>query len=290
MARERPSLIRLVLGLALVLIFGVACAVAAVVLTIIPHGRIVVPPRAGNGTAYVLYVDTPAACTKDRPCPALYLLDGERWFNSFKAIAHKAAAAGQAQPIVLVGIGYVDVVHTTSRRWFDFSPPSADPGAVPPFLKAMAARSRPGGAEAYLAVLKDEIVPFAEKEFPIAPEGRGIAGHSFGGLFAAYALAHAPGLFERVLMASPSLWFGGDETFEPPADAGPHVVEIAADARPGAGEALAGAPADLARKLSALSGFEVHGRAFPGTVHDTVFPPAFRAALPQLYPPATQAP
>jgi predicted alpha/beta superfamily hydrolase len=153
----------------------------------------------------------------------------------------------------------------------------------------MAASSRPGGAEAYLAVLKDEIVPFAESEFPIAPEGRGIAGHSFGGLFAAYALAHAPSLFERVLMASPSLWFGGVETFEPPADAGPHVVEIANDARRSLGAELSGAPADLEQKLSAHPGFEVHGRAFPGAVHDTVFPLAFRAALPALYPPAPKA-
>lgn len=289
MANARPSLLGLVIGVALVLVFGIACAAVAVALTVVPHGQIVVPPRAKNGTSYVLYVDVPPGCTRDHPCPALYLLDGERWFNSFKAIARKAVAKGQAEPVVLVGVGYVDLVHTTSRRWFDFSPPSADPASVPPFLKSMAASSRPGGAEAYLAVLKDEIVPFAESEFPIAPQGRGIAGHSFGGLFAAYALAHAPSLFERVLAVSPSLWFGGAETFEPPVDAGPHVVEIANDARRHSGEELTDAPADLAQKLTAHPGFSVHGRAFPGTVHDTVFPPAFRAALPALYPASPKA-
>ena len=59
MDRGKPSLVRLVIGLALVLAFGVACAAAALALTFIPHGRIVVPPRAKNGTAYVLYVDVP---------------------------------------------------------------------------------------------------------------------------------------------------------------------------------------------------------------------------------------
>ena len=289
---ERPSLLRLVMGLGLVLVVGVVGvvgAVAAVALTLIPRGRIAVPPRASNGTAYVLYVDVPPGCSPDHPCPALYLLDGERWFNSFKRIARKAAKAGEAEPVVLVGIGYVDVVNTFGRRWFDFSPPSADPAAIPRLLRPMAG-SRAGGAEAYLAVLRSEIVPFAEARFPISPQGRGIAGHSFGGLFAAYALAHAPDLFERVLMASPSLWFGGTETFEPPAEAGTHIVEIANDARGRSGDALTGASVDLVRKLTARTGFEVHGRAFPGTVHDTVFPPAFRAALPILFPVSPKAP
>jgi len=65
-----------------------------------------------------------------------------------------------------------------------------------------------GGAAAFLAFLSDELVPFVERGFRTADE-RAIAGYSFGGLFALYALLAHPGLFDRYLVCSPSLWWGG---------------------------------------------------------------------------------
>ena len=44
-------------------------------------------------------------------------------------------------------------------------------------------------------------------------DDRGLTGQSLGGLFAAFALFEAPGLFQRVGIHSPSLWWGEGEAF-----------------------------------------------------------------------------
>jgi predicted alpha/beta superfamily hydrolase len=65
---------------------------------------------------------------------------------------------------------------------------------------------RSGGAPAFLRVLREEILPFVEETYRTS-EDRGIAGHSFGGLFAAWMLLEAPDLFRRYGLNSPSLWW-----------------------------------------------------------------------------------
>ena len=45
-----------------------------------------------------------------------------------------------------------------------------------------------GGADDYLRLLTEEIIPTAEKEIDGAPRWRGVAGYSLAGLFALYAI------------------------------------------------------------------------------------------------------
>lgn len=65
-----------------------------------------------------------------------------------------------------------------------------------------------GGADDYLRLLTEEIIPTAERELPGKPRWRGIAGYSLAGLFALYAL-YRTDLFSRVGSMSGSLWFPG---------------------------------------------------------------------------------
>ena len=65
-----------------------------------------------------------------------------------------------------------------------------------------------GGADDYLRLLVEEIIPRAEKEFPGPPTWRGIAGYSLAGLFALYAI-YQTDVFSRVGCMSGSLWFPG---------------------------------------------------------------------------------
>lgn len=64
-----------------------------------------------------------------------------------------------------------------------------------------------GGAPEFLSFLRDELVPYVEGEYHVTPDDRALMGHSFGGLFATYALLHNEGLFERFVIASPSIWW-----------------------------------------------------------------------------------
>ena len=65
-----------------------------------------------------------------------------------------------------------------------------------------------GGADDYLRLLVEEIIPRAEKELPGPPAWRGIAGYSLAGLFALYAI-YQTDVFSRVGYMSGSLWFPG---------------------------------------------------------------------------------
>lgn len=65
-----------------------------------------------------------------------------------------------------------------------------------------------GGADAYLAMLEQKLLPQLEAELAIKPVWRGLMGFSLGGLLAAYA-AYRSGVFSRLATVSASLWFDG---------------------------------------------------------------------------------
>lgn len=65
-----------------------------------------------------------------------------------------------------------------------------------------------GGADDYLRLLVEEIIPRAEKELVGSPAWRGIAGYSLAGLFALYAI-YRTDVFSRVGCMSASVWFPG---------------------------------------------------------------------------------
>ena len=65
-----------------------------------------------------------------------------------------------------------------------------------------------GQADAFLARLTDDIIPFAEREAGLTPAWRGLSGYSLAGLFSVYA-AYRTDLFSRVASVSGSMWYDG---------------------------------------------------------------------------------
>lgn len=63
-----------------------------------------------------------------------------------------------------------------------------------------------GGADAYLELLLNEILPQAKKNVLGTPLWRGIAGYSLAGLFALYSI-YRTDVFSRAASVSGSLWF-----------------------------------------------------------------------------------
>jgi predicted alpha/beta superfamily hydrolase len=255
-----------------------AVAVAALAVVFLPRGQMRVLPPASNGDAYVLFVHTPDACTRASPCPALYLLDGAALLNTFRRISEEHARHGVIQPVVIVGIGYKDAAQTGSRRKFDFTPT---------FDRPRPGRAT-GGADAFLEVLRREIIPYAEAHFPIRRSFRGLAGHSYGGLFASYALTRAPDLFQCYMIVSPALWFDDYKIFElvdrteAPQNRPMRIFLASDDAKEGS-SAMAKDVVRLARSLSDDQPL-TQLRLFPGTTHSGVVPHAARAGLPVLFP------
>lgn len=65
-----------------------------------------------------------------------------------------------------------------------------------------------GGADEYLRIVTEEIVPKAEEAMQGPVSWRGLAGYSLAGLFALYA-PYRTALFSRIASMSGSLWFPG---------------------------------------------------------------------------------
>ncbi len=246
------------------------CALAAHF--VIPRSHILLPPRASNGVEYVLYAHVPDAC-RASPCRALYVLDGDLWMPTFARITDERVRSGRKAPLVLVGIGYRDILNTAARRKHDFTPAF---GRTP---------NRTGGADAYLDVLRNELIPYAEARLPISQESRGIAGHSYAGLFATYALQRAPDLFDRYIIMSPALWFDDGKIYEQSFAAAPaqrHVF-LAADTP---GRSRGDMARDVVRLADLLAGqrdLAVSRALIVDADHNSMVAPAARRGLDALY-------
>ena len=122
--------------------------------------------------------------------PIIYL----NTFSDEGRRVYEAAQAAGCPPCALVAISDLDWNHDM----VPWDSPSAFKNGAP----------YTGGADDYLRLLTEEIIPTAEKEIPGVPSWRGIAGYSLAGLFALYAI-YQTDLFSRVGSMSGSLWFPG---------------------------------------------------------------------------------
>lgn len=119
------------------------------------------------------------------------------YLNTFSGEGQKvyeAAQAANCPPFALVAISDLDWNHDMV------------PWDSPPAFKN--AEPCTGGADDYLRLLTEAIIPTAEREISGVPRWRGIAGYSLAGLFALYAI-YQTNLFSRVGSMSGSLWFPG---------------------------------------------------------------------------------
>lgn len=107
---------------------------------------------------------------------------------------YETAQAAGCPPFTLVAISDLDWNHDMA------------PWDSPPAFKN--AEPCTGGADDYLRLLTEEIIPMAEREYPGKLSWRGIAGYSLAGLFALYAI-YQTDVFSRVGCMSGSLWFPG---------------------------------------------------------------------------------
>ena len=119
------------------------------------------------------------------------------FLNTFSGEGQKIFETAQATgctPFTLVAISVLDWNHDMVA-WDS-----------PPVFKNADACT--GGADNYLRLLTEEIIPTAEREINGVPRWRGIAGYSLAGLFALYTI-YQTDLFSRVGSISSSLWFPG---------------------------------------------------------------------------------
>ena len=166
---------------------------------------------------YELYISLPHGYSiKDTiNYPVLYVLYGLYYFPTINQANETMGWGGQLEDLIIVGLSsgvnntdwfvnrtldYTTSVSTTDEKRYEKGSGSEE-GSI-----------KSGGAPKFLEVLKDEIIPFVDKHYK-TNANRGIAGHSFGGLFAAYCLINSPTLFSKYSINSPSFWWDNQALF-----------------------------------------------------------------------------
>lgn len=161
---------------------------------------------AALGRGFDIYVRLPENYDPEGAAyPVVYLLDGDSLFPILAAnhlFLHYDDGLPEA---VVVGIAYGGFDPSVNRRHIDFQ----SPGDGVPQGEA--------GAEAFLAFLREELMPQIEGQFHVDPERRVLFGQSRGGNLVLYSAVRDPPLFWGRIASNPSLTPGLESVL---ADAG----------------------------------------------------------------------
>ncbi|HVS90553.1 MAG TPA: alpha/beta hydrolase-fold protein [Mucilaginibacter sp.] len=115
----------------------------------------------------------------------LYVLDGESATDMITEIQKHVQQWGFAPPLIIVG------VENNDRRR-DLTPTQSGGSS--------------GGAGAFLSYITKELIPHINRAYHTSGSNS-LFGHSYGGLFALYALFTAPDTFDSYIAGDPSLWW-----------------------------------------------------------------------------------
>jgi predicted alpha/beta superfamily hydrolase len=144
------------------------------------------------GAEYRLLVAIPPEPAPPGGFPVLVLVDGDALFPTALSAARLQAGRPEVSgvgPAVILGIGYPGAApFDAERRRLDLLPTE-------------------GGADRFLDLIAGGILAQVETLVPIDRACLSLAGHSFGGHFALYALFTRAGLFRSHVAGSPSIWW-----------------------------------------------------------------------------------
>lgn len=158
-----------------------------------------------SGTEYLATVGLPARHAQLDAPPVIVCLDGPWVYGTVRDATRLMSMSGEAPEAVVVGLEFVtDSMGEYLRqraRWFSptpFVPPEATG------VKGLTA-DETGKAAVLMAMLDDQLLPRVTE---IAGAGElWFVGHSFSALFGLHCLFSDPGLFDRWLLMSPSIWW-----------------------------------------------------------------------------------
>ncbi len=134
--------------------------------------------------------------------PVMYLLDGDGHFHHTTGIIQFLSSNNIIPEMIVIGIANTD-------RTRDMTPALDEPDSMISRMSPTA-----GGADNFLAFIRDELMPYIDKEYRTAPY-KIMVGHSLGGLVAAHTLITQPELFNAYIAISPSLWYGNQALIKP---------------------------------------------------------------------------
>jgi uncharacterized protein len=185
-----------------------------------PHLQVSIPDTelwtlssSDIGQAYSLFVALPHTyATVKSLYPVIYVLDANGLFGMASDTVRLLNRAGEVPEAIVVGIGYPvdnfiatfgfrtrDLTPTKVEGWYDKEFKPTFPGAPDD--------AGSGGAAQFLQFIRKEVMPYIDAIYRTSPGDNSLVGHSFGGLFALYALFNQSDAFRRYIIGSPATWW-----------------------------------------------------------------------------------
>lgn len=158
------------------------------------------------GREYPIWVALPAGYERDTHLryPVLYVTDALYSFPLARSVRNMVGQGGaHLAPFIVVGLPQQQGLSSQQSRSRDYTPTQPVRHAGDDYTDGITY----GGAAHYRDFLADHVLPQVEARYRTDPAQRAFAGHSYGGLFGAYALLTRPAMFQRYILSSPSLWF-----------------------------------------------------------------------------------
>jgi len=149
------------------------------------------------GQEYELHIMLPGGYkAADKKYPVVYLMDSQWDFPVVTGLYGQQYYDGFIPELIIVGVTWSgEHANYDSLRTRDYSPTKID------------GRPQSGGADQFLAFMKQELFPFIESNYKADGKNRTLMGCSSGGLFTMYTLFTQPDLFTGYAAASPYvLW------------------------------------------------------------------------------------
>ena len=237
------------------------------------------------GQDYRIMVAPPPDPSPGKLYPVVYVLDANAIFATVLD-TYRLRISGEMPTMIIVGIGYEDIATQMRFRNRDLTP-IHDP-SYPPTMAGPGEPVVGGGADAFLRFIRNEVRPFVEAEYPADPEDGSIFGHSHGGLFVMHSLFREPGLFQRYLAGSPSLWWadhfvGKSERLHASTstDLTARLFMSAGELEPRIVNEMTGMADEL--RSRGYASLELKTVVFEGETHQSVVPPTMARGLRYLY-------
>lgn len=152
---------------------------------------------------YKIFVHLPFSYARtDTIYPVVYGLDADIGFGMLSEMSTLLAFRNEMPEVIIVGIAYGSYPgQEGNNRRRDFTPTPVESVASS------------GGAENFFRFIRDELIPLIDLKYRTNPADKSLLGFSLSGLFSLYALFNHPDLFNRYLIASPSIWWDTGVTF-----------------------------------------------------------------------------
>jgi predicted alpha/beta superfamily hydrolase len=157
----------------------------------------------------------------DKKYPVVYLMDSQWDFSLVTGLYSQYHYDGFIPELIIVGVTWGgEHANYDSLRIRDYSPTKLAQVTIRPeidgmvFLSSSLPMPQTGGADQFLAFMKQELFPFIESNYKADGKNRTLMGSSGGGVFTLYTLFTQPDMFTGYAAASPYIPWDNDVLYK----------------------------------------------------------------------------